>query len=360
MMTDSAMRSYPELKDGWGAYPIGLLLKGVEAVWRKYGQGGYFDYIKSNTDRYLSDAGDIPGYEPGINNIDHINNGKLLLLLYRETKEPRYRKAAGFLMDQLSRHPRTSEGGFWHKQVYPHQMWLDGIYMGSPFIAEYSALFGERAGLDDVAKQIILMNAHARDSKTGLLYHAWDESRQQRWSDPKTGRSPHFWGRAMGWYAMAIADVVDFLPPDHPKLNGIVDIFNDMGEALLKVQDAESGLWYQVLDQGNRKGNYLEASASAMFAYAFLKAARLGFAKHGLKASGLRAFHGMTELLIETDGEGFIHLKDTCQVAGLGSYDSSCPYRDGSYGYYVGEPRVVDDLKGIGAFILAAVETEGA
>jgi unsaturated rhamnogalacturonyl hydrolase len=358
LMADSTIKSNPVLKDGWGSYPIGVVLKGIESVWRATGDSRYFEYLKRTMDSMVTASGGIPRYEPGIDNIDHINNGKILLLLYRETKDERYASAARFLMDQLSRHPRTSEGGFWHKKVYPHQMWLDGIYMGSPFIAEYAALFGEPEGYDEAAKQIALMNAHARDEKTGLLYHGWDESRKQRWADPVTGRSPHFWGRAMGWYAMAIVDVMEFLPPGHRGREGTIAIFKAMGEALLKVQDAETGLWFQVLDQGRRAGNYLEASASAMFAYSFLKADRLGFAEGGLRASALKAVAGLTGRLVEADAEGWIHLKDTCRVAGLGSYDSTCPYRDGSYEYYVSEPREVDDLKGVGAFILAAAEAE--
>ncbi|MDP3177133.1 MAG: glycoside hydrolase family 88 protein [Spirochaetaceae bacterium] len=358
MMADSTMRANPELRGGWECYPIGVALKGIEAVWRSCREAKYLDYIQRNIDLMVSPSGEIPGFRPGTENIDHINNGKIVLALFRETKEPRYAKAARFLMGQLERHPRTSEGGFWHKRIYPHQMWLDGIYMGSPFYAEYASLFGGGSGFDDVARQIVLMNGHARDPVSGLLYHGWDESRSQLWADPKTGLSPNFWGRAMGWYAMAIVDVMDTLPADHPARGAIAGIFNDMAEALARVRDEGSGLWYQVLDQGGREGNYLEASASAMFSYAFLKAARLGFAREGVREMGLAAFRGMTERFIETDAEGFIHIKDTCMVAGLGSFGPNCPYRDGSYEYYIGEPRMVDDLKGVGAFILAASEAE--
>ena len=175
------------------------------------------------------------------------------------------------MRDQLKTQPRTSEGGFWHKKIYPSQMWLDGLYMGEPFYAEYAATFHEDAAFDDIAKQFILMELHSRDPKTGLLYHGWDESKQQRWADPATGHSPNFWGRAMGWYAMALVDTLDYFPQDHPQRGALLAILKRLAVAIEKYQEPKSGLWYEVLDKGSEKGNYLEASASCMFVYALAR-----------------------------------------------------------------------------------------
>jgi unsaturated rhamnogalacturonyl hydrolase len=352
-MTDSVMKRDPLFYKKW-AYDYGVVLKGVEAVWRNTQEQKYFDYIKTNLDVFINADGTIWGYELEEFNIDHVNNGKQLLLLYTQTGDERYKKAANLLREQLRRHPRTSAGGFWHKKIYPHQMWLDGLYMGSPFYAEYAKMFGEPEAFDEIANQFILMNKYARDNKTGLLYHGWDESREQRWANPETGCSPNFWGRAMGWYAMAIVDVLDYFPGQHPQRGAIIDIFKNMVEALLKVQDQASGVWYQVLDQGGRIGNYLEASASCMFVYAFTKAVRKGYISREYLTAAQKGYDGILTQFIEVNEEGLVNLKWVCMVAGLGNI----PYRDGSFQYYISEPVRLNDPKGVGAFILASAEIE--
>ncbi|MET0650612.1 MAG: glycoside hydrolase family 88 protein, partial [Pyrinomonadaceae bacterium] len=206
-----SIKSDPERPDRW-TYEQGVTLTGIEAVWLNTGDGRYFEYIKHVLDRLIEEDGTIRTYKKEDFNIDNVQPGRLLLTLYKVTGQDKYRKAAAHLRDQLRSHPRTSEGGFWHKKIYPSQMWLDGLYMGEPFYAEYAATFGETEAFDDIAKQFILMEKHSRDAKTGLLYHGWDESRQQRWADKTTGRSPHFWGRAMGWYAMALVDTLEHFP----------------------------------------------------------------------------------------------------------------------------------------------------
>lgn len=352
-MTESVMRRDPILPVKW-AYDYGVIWKGMEMVWRKTGEKAYFDYIKTNMDIYVDSDGNIGHYRLQEYNIDHINNGKLLFPLYKETKAEKYKKAAYLLRHQLLHHPRTTEGGFWHKFIYPHQMWLDGIYMGSPFYAEFAKTFNEPEAFDDVAKQIILMDKHARDHKTGLLYHGWDESRGMKWSDDKTGCSPNFWGRAMGWYAVAIVDVLDYFPEDHAKRGQIIEILSSMIAALAKVQDRETGLWYQVVDQGGREGNYLEASASCMYIYSIAKAVGKGYIDEKNIEMAKKAYAGVLEKFIEVDDQGLVNLHGTCSVAGLGGN----PYRNGSFEYYISEPVVKNDPKGVGAFILAAAEIE--
>src|SRR5262252_2346210 len=188
-------------------YDQGVVLKGIEGVWNNTGDGKWFRYIQHQMDFYIDKDGSIRTYKQDDFNIDNINNGRILLLLYKVTNDEKYWKAAQRLREQLSKQPRTSDGGFWHKKIYPSQMWLDGLYMGEPFYAEYAAYTHDDTAFDDIARQFVLMETHSRDQKTGLLYHGWDESKQQKWADPNTGRSPNFWGRAMGWYGMALVDV---------------------------------------------------------------------------------------------------------------------------------------------------------
>jgi unsaturated rhamnogalacturonyl hydrolase len=233
-------------------------------------------------------------------------------------------------------------------------MWLDGLYMAEPFYAEYAATFHETAAFDDIAKQFILMETHARDPKTGLLYHGWDESKQQRWADPATGHSPNFWDRAMGWYAMALVDTLDYFPQDHPQRTQLLAILNRLAQAVAKYQDPKTGLWYQVLDKGTEKGNYVEASGSSMFVYALAKAVRNGYLPEKFLAVANRGYKGLTAEFIKTDPNGQANLDGTVSVAGLGGN----PYRDGSYQYYLSEKVVRNDPKGIGAFLMASNEMD--
>jgi unsaturated rhamnogalacturonyl hydrolase len=352
-MSDSVMARDPILPFRW-SYDYGVVFKGMEQVWLASGDRKYLDYIKRNMDEYVGPDGAIKGYSMEEYNIDYVNNGKILLLLYRQTGQERYRKAAETLRRQLEGHPRTTEGGFWHKKIYPRQMWLDGIYMGVPFYAEFARLFGGSADFDDAAKQILLIAGHARDPGTGLYYHGWDESRGQKWSNPETGCSPNFWGRAEGWFMMAVADVLDFLPTEHKDRGGIVELLKELISAVGRVQDKETGLWYQVLDRGGSPGNYPEASASCMFVYGIAKAAAMGYIGREEGEVAIRGFGGILDRFVETDADGLVSLTGTCEVAGLGGD----PYRDGTYDYYIHERIKRNDLKGIGAFILAATQVE--
>ncbi len=352
-LADSTMQRHTPLSVRWH-YEYGFMLRALDQVWRKTGDERYRRYIHKVIDQFVDAQGNIRSYHVNEYNLDQINPGRLLFSLYHASGNERYKKAIYLLREQLQGQPRTNEGGFWHKQIYPYQMWLDGIYMASPFYAEFAKTFEELSGFDDVARQIVIITKHARDPRTGLLYHGWDESKQQRWANPETGCSPHFWGRAVGWFVMGIVDVLDHLPPDHPQKSDIIAILQNTLDALAHVQDGASGLWYQVLDQGNRPKNYLEASGSCMFVYAIAKAVRLGYITGKYMDVAQRGYDGVIRRLIQINTLGRVNLEGTCGGAGLGGI----PYRDGSYEYYVGEKIVTNDLKGIAAFILAAVEME--
>jgi unsaturated rhamnogalacturonyl hydrolase len=337
-------------------YETGVFLEGIERLGLRTGNRKYLEFVKDAVDSFIDSDGGVRTYKLDEYNLDSLRSGTLLLHLYRQTKEEKYRKAADLLVKQLETHPRTGEGGFWHKKIYPYQMWLDGIYMAEPFYAEYCRMFDRPDGFSDIANQIIWIEAHTRDSRTGLLYHGWDEKKAQEWADPATGCSPNFWGRAMGWYVMGIADVLDFLPAAHPRRNEILSIFQRTTQAIAKYQDAESGLWYQVVDQGSRNGNYLEASGSSMFVYALAKGARKGYLGKESLSAAEKGYAGILRQLIKTDPDGSVHLTGICSVAGLGGPTQ----RNGSFEYYIGEPVVADDLKGVGAFLLAGVEVAQA
>lgn len=352
-MADSLMKLRPDLSDKW-SHEYGVVFKGLENVWLKTKDDEYLDYIKRNLDPNIDEQGNIRGYKVEDYSLDHINSGKLFFRLYAITGVDKYRKAAQKLREQFQGHPRTSEGGFWHKRCFPYQMWLDGTYMGLPFYAEYAKTFNEPEIFDDVVKQVTLFANHSRDRETGLYYHGWDEKKEQIWANPESGCSPSFWGRATGWFTMALVDILDFLPENHGGRGKIIEILNGLVNALAKFQDTETGLWYQVLDQGNRAGNYLEASASGMFVYAIAKGIRKGYLRESFLSILNNAYNGFIRHLIEVTHDGTVNIKGTCLTAGLGDR----PNRDGSFEYYISEPIVVNDLKGIAAFILASVEIE--
>jgi unsaturated rhamnogalacturonyl hydrolase len=317
------------------------------------------EYGFKAAESFLAPDGTIRTYTQSEFNIDMIPAGKLLLWRYERTHDEKLKPAIATLRQQLAKHPRTAEGGFWHKQRYPHQMWLDGLYMGAPFLAQYGQLFQEPADFDDVANQIILMDRHAYDAKTGLHYHAWDEKHAQSWADPATGHSPNFWGRAEGWYAMALVDCLDYLPPTHPEVERINEILRRVADGIARWQDPQSGLWWQVLDQGPRPGNYLEATGSSMFVYALAKGVNRGYlAREKYLPVIQRGYEGLIRDLIRTDRNGAVSLTKCCAVAGLGYTSASGRPRDGTFEYYVSEPVIDNDLKGVGPFILAGPELQ--
>lgn len=357
---DSFLIRYPDtipydarrfLEHRWG-YEQGVMLEAIRRVGEVTGDRKYFEYITRHIDRYVREDGRIDTYDFYSFNLDNIPPGRQLFWRYRETGNEKYRLAAELLRRQLREQPRTEEGGFWHKRIYPYQMWLDGIYMAQPFYAQYAVEFNEPEIFNDVANQIIWIERNTRDDEVGLLYHAWDEQRSMAWADPQTGQSPHFWGRAIGWFLMGVIDVLDYFPKEHPQYQAIVDIFNRTSNALLPYQDEETGLWFQVVDLGDRPGNYLESSASAMFAYAFAKGVRMGYLDGKFLTSAKRAFDGLLQHKVVVDRHGLVDLHDGCSVAGLGGN----PFRDGSFQYYISEPRRTNDFKAVGPLVFAALE----
>lgn len=340
-------------KGKW-SYDYGVVLKGFQLLWKKTNEQKYFDFIKTNIDYFVQEDGSIRGYSVKEFNIDHVNTGKLFFLLYQETGEVKYKKAAELLMQQLDNHPRTSEGAFWHKEIYPYQIWLDGLYMGAPFYAEFIHQFAEEKEYQDVLQQFEISYKHLFDAKTKLLIHAWDEKKVQPWADPETGLSHHFWSRSIGWYLMAAADTYELL---HEEIDCslLKEILVTTLQALLPYQETNSGTWYQVTTETQRKGNYLEASGSSMFVYAMAKAVRLGILKKEEWYDQIKKSHQglLDEFVLETK-EGWLNLNKNCQVAGLGGADQ----RDGSYAYYISEPIICNDQKGVGAFLQALIEVE--
>ena len=309
---------------------------------------------------FVASDGSIPAYKKSEYNIDLVAPGKVLVRAWADgDRSPALRTAIESLRDQMRTHPRTSEGGFWHKKRYPGQMWLDGLFMASPFLAHYGQAFGERALFDEVAKQIILMDKHAFDPASGLHFHAWDEARQQPWANKETGDSPGFWSRAGGWYAMAIVDTLEYLPADHPELPKIHEIMNRVAAGVARWQDPATGLWWQVTDQGPRQGNYLEGTASSMFVYALAKGINQGvLPREKYLPVVLKGYEGIIRDLIRTEADGTISLTRCCEVAGLGGMGKNGHPRDGSFAYYVSEPIIDNDHKGVGPFISFGVELD--
>jgi unsaturated rhamnogalacturonyl hydrolase len=321
------------------------------AVWHATGEQRYYDYVKQWADTLINEDGDIHLYNMAAYNLDFINSGKVLFDLYHQTSDKRYKKAMDTLVRQLKNQPRTLEGGFWHKLIYQHQMWLDGLYMASPFLAHYGAEFGPPELVDDAVKQFLLCHKHTYDAATGLYHHAWDESKSQRWADPETGHSPNFWGRSIGWWFMALVDALDYIPADHSGRDEMIGYIKGLAETLQKYQDAD-GLWYQVIDQPTREGNFPEASVTTQCMYAYAKAVNHGYIDAKWRAVAEKAFDGLKRKLIVENADGTLTLTRCCQVGGLGGN----PYRDGSFEYYIGEKMRDNDAKATGPFIMGCLE----
>ncbi len=357
-MLENEMRRCPQLYQfDYGSrlffgYTQGLGAKAVWAAWCATGFQRYYDYVYQWMDTIVGPQGQIHLYDPASYNLDFINSGKMLFDLYAATAEPRFKQAVDTLMDkQMRSQPRTPEGAYWHKKIYVQQQWLDGLYMAGPFLAQYGAFSGDRAWIDEAVRQLLLADAHTYDAGKGLFYHAWDSSHEQAWSD-ENGHSPNFWGRAIGWYAMALVDILDFVPENHPQRSQVLDVVGRLAEGMARWQDPHSHLWYQVVDAGDREGNYLEASVSAMMMYFYAKAANKGYLPMTYKRMAGRILDGFRAHLIVENEDGTISLKQCCAVGGLGGH----PYRDGSFEYYIHERVRDNDGKATGAFILGCLE----
>ena len=339
-------------------YASGVELAGMIAAADFYGIPAVKDYFIAYCDTMVNDDGTIKTYKPFEESLDRIHSAKLFFRAYEETGKDKYRKALDLVFSQFSHHPRNADGGFWHKRVYPYQMWLDGLYMGEPFYAQYLTTYADelgdsalQAGYKDIVNQFVTCARHTFDASKGLFRHAYDDARQQAWADSLTGQSAHCWGRALGWYAMALVDAMDWLPSQYQA--PLDSIFSVVAEGVARYQDDDSGLWFQVMDQPGREGNYLESSCSAMFTYALYKGIRTGHLPESYLSVAERAYEGMLTQFIETDSEtGLVSFTRTCAVAGLGGN----PYRSGTFDYYVGETIRDNDPKAIGPFLLACIE----
>ena len=336
-------------------YDMGVVLKGMEGLWLNTGDAKYFHYIQQHIDFYVAEDGTIKTYKQDEFNLDNINNGRILLMLYKVTQKEKYLRAAKHLRNQLIFQPRTKEGGFWHKKIYPFQMWLDGLYMAEPFYAEYASLTHEDSAFDDIANQFIWADSHCRNPANGLLYHGWDESKMEKWSHPKTGCSAEAWARAMGWYATALVDVLDFFPKDHPKRKVLLAILRRITNAIQQNQDIKSGLWYDVLGYKgiHKEKNYFEASASCQFVYTMAKSVRKGYiAADKIKVAKI-GFEAIKKAFVKINNNEYT-LTGTVKVSGLGNK----PYRNGTFDYYMSEPVIDNDPKGLGVYLMASNEME--
>lgn len=314
----------------------------------------FSNYMEDWVDYFVREDGSVVDYRKEEYNLDRIFPGRNVLTVYGRKGDDKYRIALDGFIDQLRDHPLTNSGGYWHKKIYPWQMWLDGIFMGSTFVVQYAARFNAPEWYDVAVNQARMAYEKTIDPESGLLMHAWDESREQKWCDPGTGRSRYPWSRATGWYLMALTDILEYLPEEHPGRGDLIHILQSTSEALLKVQDAETGLWFQVLNQGNREGNYIEGSGSAMFAYVFARAAKAGYLDKAYLEIAGKAFDNIVKELITVDEDGNLTMHNIVGGCGLGGN----PYRDGSYEYYINEKRVDNDTKGVAPFILAALELD--
>lgn len=332
-------------------YIDGCMIKAVLEMYAITGDKDYLEFADEFIDYRVREDGSIDGYDVEELNIDNVNAGKTLFELYDLTGKEKYRKAIDLVYSQIEKMPRTREGNFWHKNIYPNQVWLDGLYMCQPFYMEYETRYNGKKNCGDIYGQFETVVRHMRDSETGLYYHAYDSSKEMFWCDKVTGLSQNFWLRALGWYSMALLDTMDKADQeDVEEIGKMKRVFRELIDSMVKYQD-ESGMWYQVVNFGGMEGNYLETSGSAIFAYAILKGVRLGYLEESYRSCGERAFEGICERYLHIE-EGNMSLGGICLVAGLGGKDK----RSGTFEYYMSEPVVKDDAKGVGPFLLAYTE----
>ena len=338
---------------GWN-YIDGCMMTSLYTIYQQTGKKKYIDFIDKFVDYYVFEDGSIRGYELDTYNVDNLNEGRVLFDLYRETGKPKYKKAIDLLYSQVQGQPRTALGNFWHKKIYPEQVWLDGLYMAQVFYTRYEAEFNNGRNFDDIARQFQNVYDNMYDKKKRLYYHGWDYSRKSFWSDNKTGLSKSFWLRSVGWYTVGLVDTIGYMPDSAKSAKDkLVAIFKATIEGLEQYIDKDGKMFWQVVDQGGREGNYLETSGSAMIAYAMMKGARLGVVDKRFAKVGEEVFNGICkQYLTETDGK--LNLGGICLMAGLGPENNK--KRDGTFEYYISEPIVENDAKGTGPFVMAYTE----
>lgn len=339
-------------KAGWN-YIDGCMMTSLYSIYKLSGNKKYLDFIDNFIDYYVAEDGSILGYSLETYNLDNLNEGRILFDLYKETGKEKYNKAIELLYKQIVEQPRTEYGNFWHKKIYPHQVWLDGIYMSEVFYTRYVSERGN-GDFSEIEKQFVSIYEHMYDKKKRLYYHGWDSSKQSFWADKATGLSKSFWLRSIGWYTVGLIDVLSYLPASAESTRKtLAEIFRTTIEGLEQYIDKDSNMFWQVVDKIGHKGNYPETSGSSMIAYAMMKGARLGYLDSRFAKVGKRVFEGICNKYL-TETNGALNLGGICLVAGLGPENN--PRRDGTYEYYVSEPVVENDAKGTGPFVMAYTE----
>lgn len=332
-------------------YVDGCMISGILSLYDYTGEEKYLSFADSFLDWFVLEGGEIRTYRLDEYNLDHINPGKNLFPLYAATKKEKYRQGIDTLRKQLDTMPRTKAGNFWHKKIYPWQVWLDGLYMAQPFYMRYEVLFGQgqarTENMEDIYRQF--QNVRQLMQKpNGLYCHGYDESRRMYWADPVTGQSAQSWLRALGWFIAALVDTMEAAETPKPFLGSML---RELIDQMLTWQ-SKDGMFYQVIDQPQAEGNYPETSGTALFSYAVLKAVRLGYLPENYAPAAENAFFGTARRYLQLRPEGGFSLKGICLVAGLGG----TAHRDGSLSYYFQEPVVENDAKGVGPMLLAYTE----
>ncbi|MFF4358850.1 glycoside hydrolase family 105 protein [Streptomyces sp. NPDC001604] len=345
-VVDSTMARYTPSSIGGWSYPVGLYLYGQYLTYKRTHDARYLAYIKDYVDRFVKSDGSIG---QSFNSLDSMQAGRLLVILHHETGQDRYRKAAKKIVDRLSTYPRTADGGFWHADSASraHQLWSDGVYMVNPFLVEYGKEFGDSAHTDDeAAKQLYVYGSHLQVAN-GLLRHAYDESKSASWADPQTGLAPEHWCRAVGWYSMAVVNVLDALPANHPRRTQLLDVFRKLAAGLEKYQDPATGRWFQVIDKGGRSGNWTETSCSSMFTYALSRGAQQHYLDPHYADVARRGYQGVLAKL-STGPDGRTDLADISVGTNVGDY-----------AYYIARTRATNDFHGLGAFLIMNEQLRG-
>ena len=358
-LVQSTLNFYPDPKDfpvyapnRWN-YEYSFFLLGSYKQGKKIGNPSFIEYPRRWLDGFVNESG---GFKEGVYDmeeykLDDVIPARLAILFHKETGKEKYKSVVDIIATQLTKQPKTSEGGYWHKQIYEHQMWLDGVFMADVFSMHYAQAYNKPEWYDEAVHQIKLIYDHTLDSETGLLYHGWDESKNPVWADPEKGTSPEFWARAIGWYLMALAECLDYLPKDHPERQDVIGIFKDVCSSVKDYQHKENNLWYQVLDKQAEPGNWPEASASAMFAFAFAKGYNEKYLDESFRTSAEKAYDAILNNFVFVDDQGNFHLDQTVKIGTLNPKTSK-----GDYQYYITTERRINDYKGLASLLYASIE----
>ncbi len=342
-------------KPGWN-YIDGCMMTSLLELYKTTNDIKYLNFVKSFVDYYVHEDGTILGYDKEKYSTDDVSETRVLFDLYEYTNEEKYLKAINLVYEQIKTHPRTKEGNFWHKKIYPNQVWLDGLYMMQPFYTRYETKFNKMQNYNDIISQYKNVYNIMRNKETGLYYHGYDSSKTMFWADKETGLSKNYWLRSIGWFTVSLIDVYEYMNEQmYDEYHTIKEIFKEIVDSILKYQDKESKMFYQVPNYPGKEDNYLETSGSSMIAYAILKGVRLKALPERYLNIGLDIFNGICNKYLTTKN-GDLNLGGICLVAGLGPENNL--RRDGTYEYYMQEPVVENDAKGVGPFVMAYTEVK--